>query len=452
MRYRIPVAMTIAGSDSGGGAGIQADLKTFAAIGVHGTAAVTSVTAQNTYEVTKIYDLPGEMVYEQIRVVHEDMGIDAAKTGMLSNSEIIRYVAEAARDFGIKLVIDPVMVAKSGAKLLKDEAMESLRRELVPLALVVTPNAPEAEVLAGIEVRSLDNAREAAKRIHEIYGVPVVVVKGGHLRGDEVVDVLFYGGEIHEFKSRRSPEGCFHGAGCSYSAAIAAYLAKGYGVVQAVRSAKEFIDRAIENGVKVGKGHCPVNPISALEEDAERYRVLKRVGESVELLLKQRDKLIRYVPEVGINVVEALCPPYARSITDVAGVRGRIVRAGVELVRVGDICFGCSSHLARLVLAIMKGFPSIRGAVNVRYAPEIIERARALGYRVVFVNRAEEPGPMREVEGGSMGWIALRALEAGVAPDVIYDIGDVGKEAMARILGETSLDAVGKLIKLIEGL
>lgn len=449
MRYRIPVAMTIAGSDSGGGAGIQADLKTFAALGVHGTTAITSVTAQNTYEVTRIHDLPGEIVYEQIRAVYADMGIDAAKTGMLSNSEIIKYVAKAARDFELKLVVDPVMVAKSGARLLREEAIDALKRELLPLALVVTPNAREAEVLSGIEVKSVEDAKEAAKAIHEEYGVPAVVVKGGHLESDKVIDILFYEGEIYEFESSRSPEGCFHGAGCSYSAAITAFLAKGYGVVQAVRSAKEFIDRAIEYGVKVGRGHCPVNPISALEEDAERYRVLERVRRSVELLLTHRDKLIDYVPEVGINVVEALRPPYARSIADVAGVRGRIVRAGDDILRVGEVCFGCSSHLARLVLAIMKKIPSVRGAVNVRYSPEIIERARSLGYKVVFVNRAEEPAAIKRAEGGSMEWIASRALEAGEVPDVIYDTGDIGKEAMVRVLGGTSLEAVRKLVEIL---
>lgn len=446
---RVPVAMTIAGSDSGGGAGIQADLKTFAALGVHGTSAITSITAQNTYEVTRVYDLPGDMVYEQIRVVHEDMGIDAAKTGMLSNAEIIGYVARAVRDFGIKLVVDPVMVAKSGARLLREDAVEALRRELIPLALVVTPNAPEAEVLAGMRVRTAEDAAAAARRIHEAYGAGAVVVKGGHIKGEEVIDVLYYEGEVYTFKSGSTPEGCFHGAGCAYSAAIAAYLAKGFDVVAAVRHAKEFIDQAIKYGLKVGKGFCPVNPLAPLALDAERYRVLERVRRSSELILENQGRVVPHAPEVGINVVEALSPVYARGVEDVAGVQGRIVKCGGRLVRVGDARFGGSSHLARLVLALAERFPSIRGAVNVKYSPELIERAESLGYSVVFVDRAREPEELRGKEGGSMEWIALKAAESGKIPDLVYDVGGVGKEAMIRVLGETSLDAVGKLIRVL---
>lgn len=262
---KVPVAMTIAGSDSGGGAGIEADLKTFSILGVHGTVAVTSVTAQNTLTVTAIFDLPGWMVYEQIRTVHEDMGIDAAKTGMLSNTDIIASVSQAVKNFEIKLVVDPVMVAKSGARLLREDAVDALKNQLLPLALIVTPNAFEAEILAGFKVESIQDAEKAARVIHEKYGVPAVVVKGGHLKHEEVVDVLYYNGEIHYLRSQRFPHGCFHGAGCAYSAAITAFLAKGYSVVEAVKASKSFIDVAIERGLKVGKGHCPVNPMAYIQ-------------------------------------------------------------------------------------------------------------------------------------------------------------------------------------------
>ncbi|MGC8975235.1 MAG: bifunctional hydroxymethylpyrimidine kinase/phosphomethylpyrimidine kinase, partial [Thermoprotei archaeon] len=185
------VAVTIAGSDSGGGAGIEADLKTFASLGVHGTVALTSVTAQNTYEVTAIHDIPPEVVYEQIRVVAEDIGIDAGKTGMLSNSNIIRSVARAVKEFSFPLVVDPVMVAKSGARLLREDAVDALKRELLPHAKVVTPNKAEAEVLSGIEIRSLEDSKLAAKKISEEYSCEAVVVKGGHLESNEAVDVLY---------------------------------------------------------------------------------------------------------------------------------------------------------------------------------------------------------------------------------------------------------------------
>lgn len=447
---RIPVALTIAGSDSGGGAGIQADLKTFAALGVHGTVALTSITAQNTYAVTAIYDLPGWMVYEQIRAVVEDMGVDAAKTGMLSNAEIIRYVSKAVRDFKFPVVVDTVMVAKSGARLLREDAVEALCKELLPLALVATPNAPEASILAGLSVKKLQDAERAARLIHEKYGVKAVVVKGGHLEEERVIDVLYYNGVVYHFESERTPGGCFHGAGCAYSAAIAAYIAKGYDVPDAVAKAKEFVDYAIKYGLRIGKGFCPVNPVAILEVRAEKYKAIQSVKKAVEMLLENSDLVLPYVPEVGINVAEVIDPRYASSLEDVVAVRGRIVRAGSRLVQVGPVEPGASSHLARLLLEAIKLDPSVRGAVNVKYSKGIVEKAASKGYVAVFVDRRMEPEDVRAVEGASMQWIVREAFKlAGRAPDLIYDTGDVGKEPMVRILGGSAVEAVEKLIDLL---
>ncbi len=453
MKRSVPVAMTIAGSDSGGGAGIEADLKTFAALGVHGTAAITSITAQNTYAVTAIYDLPGPMVYEQIRVVVEDMGVDAAKTGMLSNAEIIQFVARAIRDFNIPLVVDPVMIAKSGARLLREDAVEALKSALLPLALVATPNAMEASILAGFPVKTIEDAKRAAKTIAESYGVRGVVVKGGHLEEEKVVDVLYYEKSYHYFESSRTPGGCFHGAGCAYSAAIAAYLAMGFDVVEAVGRAKEFIDRAIAYGLKVGRGYCPVNPMAWVEIDLERYRALESVKKALSLLLENSEKVLPHVPEVGVNIAESISPKYASSVHDVAAIKGRIVRAGNKLVPVGPIEFGASSHLARLVLEAMKRDPRIRAAINVKYSSKLVEAARRRGYVVVFVDRREEPPDVKSVEGASMQWIVEEAFRrAGTAPDFIYDVGDVGKEPMVRVLGRSAVEAVSKLLDAIEAI
>lgn len=447
--YRIPVAMTIAGSDSGGGAGIQADLKTFSALGVYGVVAITSITAQNTYSVTAIHDLPGRMVYEQIRVVYEDIGVDAAKTGMLSNSEIINSVAEAIREFNIRLVVDPVMVAKSGARLLREDAVDALKHKLLPLAQVVTPNTLEAEILAGFKVETIEDAVKATRVISEKYGVPGVVVKGGHLKHPEVVDVLYYNGELHYFKSPRYPHGCFHGAGCAYSAAIAAFMARGEGVVNAVKSAKEFIDLAIDYGIKIGKGHCPVNPMAILEIPALKYRAIENVERAVELLLENQDIVIPHTPEVGLNIVEAIDPRYARSINDVAGVEGRVVKAGSRLVKVGPVRMGGSSHLARLVLALLRRGFTTRGAVNIKYSREVVERAGRKGFKVVFIDRTREPLELKKAESGSMEWIASQ-IQGYEAPDLIYDTGDVGKEPMIRILGRGAIEAVEKLVEILD--
>ena len=263
---RIPVALTIAGSDSGGGAGIQADLKTFAALGVHGTSAITAITAQNTTGVTGILELPTSLIRQQIDAVVDDIGVQAAKTGMLSSPEIIEAVAAAIEQHGIeRLVVDPVMVAKGGAKLLRDEAVDSLRRRLVPLAAVLTPNLPEAAVLLGRRIATLDERREAARDLVAM-GARAAVVKGGHADGD-VTDVFFDGTRLVELEGARIATPNTHGSGCAFSAAIAAYLARGNDPFDAVREAKDFTTGAIAGALEIGHGHGPVNPLFGLRND-----------------------------------------------------------------------------------------------------------------------------------------------------------------------------------------
>jgi hydroxymethylpyrimidine/phosphomethylpyrimidine kinase len=253
-----PRALTIAGSDSGAGAGLQADLKTFAALGVYGTSVVTAVTAQNTVAVRAIHEIPPEVVAAQMDAVLEDIGADAAKTGMLANRAIIEAVADRLREHRVAhLVVDPVMVAKSGDRLLREDAVAALRDLLLPLAEVVTPNAPEAGILAGMTVNSLAAAREAARRIAAL-GPRVVIVKGGHLGGEACNDLLFDGDE-ELLLGRRVATRQTHGTGCTFSAAIAAGLAAGLSAREAARRAKAYLQRAIERAEPLGSGHGPVN-------------------------------------------------------------------------------------------------------------------------------------------------------------------------------------------------
>jgi len=263
---KLPVALTIAGSDSGGGAGIQADLKTFAALGVHGTSALTAITAQNTLGVTDIVELPAALVAAQIEAVMSDIGAAAAKTGMLSSAEIIEVVVKAIAHFNIRnLVVDPVMVAKGGARLLRDDAVDALRRRLLPLAAVVTPNLPEAEVLLGRPIRTLDERRQAARDLVAL-GARAAVVKGGHTDERLSIDHYFDGTDLVELQSPRIVTPNTHGSGCVFSAAIAADLAKGSDSLAAVHIAKEFITGAIERSLEVGRGHGPVNPLFKIVE------------------------------------------------------------------------------------------------------------------------------------------------------------------------------------------
>jgi len=451
----VPRALTIAGSDSGGGAGIEADLKTFAALGVHGLVAITSVTAQNTIEVRLAYDLPPEVVIAQIEAVADDIGVDAAKTGMLSNSGIIEAVAKTVKKYGFPLVVDPVMIAKSGAPLLKPEAIDTLINKLIPLAAVVTPNKFEAERITGIKISTPDDARRAAKYIVEELGAEAAVVKGGHIEGRESIDVLYYNGNFKEFAGPKIADGCYHGTGCTFSAAIAAELAKGKDIIEAVKVAKEFVTTAIRYGLKdVGRGHCPVHPTAWLAIPAERWRVIEDLTRAIEILEEHGELINPLIPEVQMNVVMALPSHYARSIEDVAGVLGRVVKYGKKVKAVGPPTFGASSHLARAILKAMEFNPNVRAVLNVKYSEEVLKAAERLGFKVSFYDRKEEPPEVKAKEGASIPWGVEVAIKraGGVVPDIVYHMGDVGKEPMINIFGKAAAEVVAKLIKIAKEL
>lgn len=259
---RPPTVMTIAGSDSGGGAGIQADLKTFSALGVFGTSTLTAITAQNTVGVTSVHEVPTDVIAAQIDAVISDIGADAVKTGMLSSTAIVETVAASIRRHGIEnLVVDPVMVAKSGDRLLRQEAITALCELLLPLAGVVTPNIPEAEDLTGLTIRSDDDVRRAAESILAT-GARSVVVKGGH-RDGAPTDVYYDGEQFVEFTTERIPSTSTHGTGCTFASAVAAGLAHGLDRPDAVRQAKEYVTEAIRAAYPVGKGHGPLHHFHA---------------------------------------------------------------------------------------------------------------------------------------------------------------------------------------------
>ena len=257
---KVPVALTIAGSDSGGGAGIQADLKTFAAMGVYGASAITAVTAQDTQRVYDFVELAPRFVAAQIDAVLGDIGADAVKTGMLSSVAIIEAVAERLERWGGRnLVVDPVMVAKGGDRLLREDAVAALRERLLPLALVVTPNLPEAEVLVGRKIETWDDIQAAAREIREM-GVENVVIKGGHREEERTsTDLLFDGQGFREYTASRVQTLSTHGTGCTFASAIAAALAKGETVPGAVAAAKAYVTKALQSAYPLGHGHGPVH-------------------------------------------------------------------------------------------------------------------------------------------------------------------------------------------------
>ncbi|MDI6917936.1 MAG: bifunctional hydroxymethylpyrimidine kinase/phosphomethylpyrimidine kinase [Thermoplasmatales archaeon] len=429
----IPV-LTIAGSDSSGGAGVQADMKTFMVLGVHGCCVVTCVTAQSSETVKTIYPLPLNVIEEQIDIVVKDLKIRVVKTGMLYDAGIVKLVAKKIREHKLKAVVDPVMISTTGKKLTEKGYIDSLKKYLIPASVIVMPNIYEAGVIAGFKVKNIDDMKKACRAIHKM-GCRFVLVKGGHLRKN-CVDVL-YDGKKFLFYSGKKMDKKAHGSGCTHSSLVAGLVAKGYSVENAVGLAKEMISRMIESGYSIGSTDV-VNQYAATDE---KYSVLKQVKNAA--LWVEKNLKPCFVPEVGINMAYAL--PGAKGFDDVCGIDGRIVKIGEKVKRMGDVDFGKSRHVARIVLTAMKFEPGMRCAMNIRYLESIVKKAERKKLKAGFFDRKHEPKDVSTMEWGTKTVIQ----KLGCVPDIIYDKGGFGKEAMIRIIGKKPDDVTEKCEALL---
>ncbi len=458
---RLLRVLTVGGSDSSAGAGIQADLKTFTALGVSPAVAITAVTAQNAFGVEAIYGVPASVVEAQLRAVLAEGEVAFAKTGMLFSAEIVKVVADFFSSHSIKFVLDPVLRAGSGVSLLKQDAFKALVERLLPLSAVVTPNVSEAEAISGVKIETVEDAREAALRIAE-KGAKAVVVKGGHLRSEiasgRSTDILYIAekDEFAVFEGDFLPLKRAHGAGCTFSAALAVALAKGLALKEAVAFAKKFVRDALKFGVSVtdtageGRSVSVVNPAGAVRKNAERFEVFENLKEALRRLAAMKD-FRKLIPEVGANL--GMATEDAESEADIAAVDGRITRTKHGF-RVGRIEFGASSHVARAILTMMRFNRAIRSAINIKYSPEIVEICERL-FSVASFEREREPNASEE--GKTMEWGISSAIqnalkERGSIPDVIFDCGAVGKEPMLRIFGRDAVEVVEKVSRILNEL
>ena len=437
--------LTIAGSDSGGGAGIQADLKVITLLGGYGMSVITALTAQNTVGVQGIHEVPAQFVERQIDSVLTDIGADAIKTGMLANQEIIEVASEKIRQYKVeKVVVDPVMISKSGASLLRKDAQEALIKKLIPLAWVVTPNLMEASALTGLKINSLQGMKKAAHLIYKL-GARHVVVKGGHLKG-MAIDLLYDGRNFDEMEGPRIDTKNTHGTGCTFASAIATLLARGDSLPEAVRKAKTFITMAIQSGLNLGKGTGPTNPSAYVLREMERYRVIQDLKRAVEVL--QENKIGHLIPEVSSNLGYAL--PQAEGIGDVAAFPGRIVRFKDSMATHSGPEFGASQHVANIILTVMKFDPEYCSAMNIRYSKENVEKLKGKGFLIGHFDRRFEPKLVKQREGFSLEWGVGEVLKKmKLVPDFIWDKGAVGKEPMIRVLGRNPMDVVQKILKAV---
>jgi hydroxymethylpyrimidine kinase/phosphomethylpyrimidine kinase len=410
------VVLTIGGSDSGGGAGIQADIKTFSILGWHGTSALTAVTAQNTVGVQRVFALEPEAVAEQLKSISDDFQVAFAKTGMLFSAPVVSVVAEHLRRSRIPLVLDPVIEAEAGGRLLEPMAVVALKEELIPLAEVIVPNIFEARRLTGRDVMDLNSAELAAREILDM-GARAVIVKGGHL---DCIDLLLAAGEVHLLEGQRVMGGN-HGVGCTYSAALTCFLAGGCSLKEAARKAKGFAAQAISWSQEVGRGVHPVNQPGAVLDRAERFAAMDEVQEAADMLVNE-PTMERLFAEKGSNIGMAI--PSASTPQDVAAVEGGLGRRGGA--RPGCVRFGADSRLARGLLAAMSYSPQARAAVIL--SKEALPHCRSLGSAAASIH-----------DGASEELTAPRG-GASPLPRAFLDPGDGEAGPLVWLLGSSALD------------
>lgn len=432
-------ALSIAGSDSVGGAGLQADMKAFEALGVHGCTVVTCVTSQNTKGVSSIHPVPLSHVASQLRSVLEDVKLDAVKTGMLYSADIVKTVSTGLRGLKAPIVVDPVMVATTGSELHVEGFVDALITKLLPMTTLVTPNISEAERLSGVKVKDERSAKRAAREIME-FGPDAVLIKGGHLKGPEAVDYLSWSEGFVRIASPRL-EAEVHGTGCALGSLIAGNLALGLDIEKAVRASKSIIFKAVLAREKVGLGVPCANPLAVLRIEAEKASMLEELDEAGTLLEETMEANL--LPEVGANMGYAVLG--ALEPDEVAAFEGRIVRCGTRARRIGCARFGASKHVARIVLAASSRDPESRCALNIKYSEENLGACRRAKLSVATFDRAKEPKGV-----SSMTWGVLDAIDRrGSVPDVIFDRGGPGKEPMIRLLGRSPRDVMSKLKRII---
>ena len=446
----VQAALTIAGSDSSGGAGIQADMKTMSALGIYSCTVITAITAQNTLNVDHIFPLSADIIKKQIMSVLSDIPIHAIKIGMVYNNEIITAVSDILKNSKIPIVLDPIISAGTGARLLEQEFLSDFKIKLLPFCDIVTPNIHEAEKLSGIKIKNENDIKKTALKIQKL-GAKNVVVKGGHFKNNDkvIVDtILNERGKFVLIKNPRMKIVEMHGSGCNFSAALTAFLAMKFPMVIACSMANKYVHNSIVNTVKIGKGIPVNNPISLMYEESCRYKVINELANAVDQLTSTKN-FEKLIPESQSNIVYAI--PNANNIDDVAGVNGRIVKAGDRSVPTSGIKFGASRHVASSILEYMKTNQLVRSALNIKNEKRILDKCNRL-FRVTHYERKWEPKTIKNREGRSISWGVNKALSKNPDADIIYHTGDMGKEPMIIIFGQNPQEVVDKVKSILDNM
>ncbi len=421
--------LTIGGSDPSSGAGIQSDIKTFLNFNAYGFTVITAITSQNTKKVLNIEPVSKKSLKSQLDSILSDFHIDAVKIGMVYNSDLIRVIHLKFRHSQIPIVVDPIIKSTTGSLLLKKNALINYKKMIVPLADIITPNKYEAKILS-----ETSNVKNAAKKI-QMLGAKSVIVTGATISKNKISDYILERGKEYKIGGKIIPIKN-HGSGCNYSACLAVLLAKQYTIKQSVKIAKKYVYDSIRDSKKIGKGiritHTPI-----LNGKAELVNSIND--------FKQIRNIYKMIPECQSNFVFSKRKP--KKIQDVLGVSGRLVKSGKEIITAGEITYGGSRHVGTALIEVNKKFPNICSALNIKFDPRIISKARNCGLTVLHYDRNKEPKKSKQEEGLSIKWGISHAIKTKI-PDIIYHKGDMGKEPMILIFGERPNDIIKKISKI----
>ena len=450
---RLPGILTIAGSDSGGGAGIQADLKTISMLGGYGMSVITALTAQNTKAVTGIHAPSAKFVALQLKTVLDDIEVDAAKTGMLFSAPIIEALATILKKKTFPLVVDPVCVATSGAKLLKEDAVQAMTELMFPMADLLTPNLPEAELFTGVQIKSREDIFQAARLLLKM-GPKAVLIKGGHLDSFAVTDWFVQPkSDPIPFMQPRIKTRNTHGTGCTLSAAIATGLGFGLDLGPAILRAQEYLNLALRAGYPLGEGGGPPNHLAPWVKERARADVLASLDD-LGRRLAATPGLGPMLPRSRANVAVAV--PYADSLSDVAGFSGGfIITAKGRVDVVGYPEFGASRQTASLLLSVRKILPAVTCAITLGAGETLLRALQAADMPVVWMDREGRPEYVREEDGSLEKWGAFELLKAHPAPETVAAVGDpggFGHEPVIYIPAVDMHDLMVKLRKIVDNI
>ena len=443
--------LSIGGSDPSSGAGIQSDIKAFSELGAYGLTVITAVTSQNTSVFKNTEPVSQKMLKSQLESVLADFEIDGIKIGMVYNSETIKTLHRQLKKLEIPIIVDPVIKSTTGGRLLKVDALKDFQKYIIPLATVITPNRFEAEVLSGIKISSKNTIQMIAKDIQKM-GAKNVLITGIKDKDNRIADYILEKDTACMVSSKMVGD-TNHGSGCSYSAAMTFAISEKRTVKESAEFAKEFAYNSIKNAKKVGKGisivngsATAVNTNAAAVTTTTKDKTVQELSQSIDKFVRIKD-IHKNIPECQTNFVYSKQRP--KTTRDILGLSGRIVRAGNEVIVAGSLAYGGSKHVATALLVVNKKFSGVRSAVNLKYKASTISIIKGLELVVSSYDRVQEPGTVKK-NGSSIEWgikNAVKNLES--PPDIIFHTGDVGKEPMIIVFGDTPKDVLKKTLMIV---